>query len=265
MSQQPFSQAVVSHAQALRRNGKFFNDPVHGHIRLVSPWLLHHICSPSPSSAKAACWQQRDRLLCQAWRPLLCCNLRGIAVCFDQVVGTTLRRYGTATAMSAAVRSQHRSLCVLHKHHVPWVLQARRTAQSALPAPPLSAHVCLQRVTCSVPSQPACCCRAPHVLLSWTLPSSRGSETCTSWGPHPLSSQVSTCSAVWAQQECYLTRPAHRHEPLCACLHQQSQALSRCQRSAVTVARQASEAANRHTPQRTLAWRTQAAHAPVDS
>ncbi len=197
MSQQPFSQAVVSHAQALRRNGKFFNDPVHGHIRLVSPWLLHHICSPSPSSAKAACWQQRDRLLCQAWRPLLCCNLRGIAVCFDQVVGTTLRRYGTATAMSAAVRSQHRSLCVLHKHHVPWVLQARRTAQSALPAPPSSAHVCLQRVTCSVPSQPACCCRAPHVLLSWTLPSSRGSETCTSWGPHPLSSQVSTCSAVW--------------------------------------------------------------------
>lgn len=68
-----------------------------------------------------------------------------------------------------------------------------------------------------------------------------------------------------AQQKCYLTRPAHRHEPLCACLHQQSQALSRCQRSAVTAARQASEAANRHTPQRTLAWRTQAAHAPVDS
>ena len=43
MSQQPFSQAVVSHAQALRRNGKFFNDPVHGHIRLVSPGLLQII------------------------------------------------------------------------------------------------------------------------------------------------------------------------------------------------------------------------------
>ena len=46
VSQQPFSQAVVSHAQALRRNGKFFNDPVHGHIRLVSPWLLQ----PSPQA-----------------------------------------------------------------------------------------------------------------------------------------------------------------------------------------------------------------------
>ena len=47
VSQQPFSQAVVSHAQAFRRNGKFFNDPVHGHIRLVSPCLLQHIASGS--------------------------------------------------------------------------------------------------------------------------------------------------------------------------------------------------------------------------
>ena len=72
MSQQPFSQAVVSHAQAFRRNGKFFNDPVHGHIRLVSPGLLH-------SSAKAACWQ-RHPLLCQAWHALPCCVLRCMSI-----------------------------------------------------------------------------------------------------------------------------------------------------------------------------------------